>query len=151
MTTNIGLINDLINKLNLKSDDSVLVFGDYDICDPQIIKVEFTERMLSFLVDKGSKFDKISLLYEQNNGLVEDVVEKLLPLCGKRTLVLISKIPIVDRIRSNGKIKLNKETITDFIKNKFQITQSWFLNETEESFEFLAEVINSDRQARRHF
>ena len=147
MTTNI----DLINKLNIKPVDCVLAFGNNENIDPQFINVEFNQPMLTFLSKQKSKFDKISLLYEEKNGLIEDVVEELLSLCGKRALLLISKVPVVDRIRSNGTIKLNKETILNFIKNKIQITQFWFLNETEENFELLAEVINSDRQTRRHF
>ena len=76
MTTNI----DLINKLNIKSDDCVLAFGNHENIDQQFINVEFNESMLSFLSEQKSRFDKISLLYEDKNGPIEDVVEKLLPL-----------------------------------------------------------------------
>src|SRR3990172_9315090 len=129
------MITELTNKLNVKAEDNVLVFGRLNEACGQFVNIDFDDKIIDALVKNKAGFDKISLSYDEKNGVVEDVTSKLLCLCNKQALVLINSVPIVDRIRSNGTIKLNKEQLVSYFKDKIDVRQYWFMNETEEAFE----------------
>ena len=81
------MITELTNKLNVKAEDNVLAFGRLNEACGQFVNIDFDDKIIDALVKNKAGFDKISLSYDEKNGVVEDVTSKLLCLCNKSILV----------------------------------------------------------------
>ena len=138
------MIADLANKLNLRYSDSLLIFDENRVSSNEVkdtIEVEFNEQSLRLL--SGTKFDKIAIRYRHDHGNICDVLKTIMQFCNVKTLVLINDVPAIDTEKSNGHVKLNKNSISEFISSEDKTINAWFLDETEDKFYLLLEVINS--------
>ena len=135
------MTTDLVNKLNLKYSDSLLIFGENRSSDltRDIIELEFNDQNIKLL--NSTKFDKIVIQYNQDYGSIYDVLKTILSLCDIKSLALVSEITAVDTNRSNGHAKSSKDSISEFISTNERMINVWYLDETEDKFDLLIEVV----------
>lgn len=105
---------DLQNKLKLNKEDEFI----------WIENPKDTARL-------GCKYDKI-LYCPKEEDEESDILDSLLKLCRKDSLILIADIPQTNKRLSNGVEKYNKDIFAELIEEK-NIKKYWFLKSHKEN------------------